>query len=848
MTSRDCLASVTCRTLVRIRPRQHFSSEDPCRQVHSGSSASAAGSREKETVNSRADLHVHSRYSDRPRESLLRAIGAQECYIEPLEVYRRARARGMQFVTLTDHDTIDGGLEIAHLPGVFLSCEVTACFPEDGVAIHLLVWGIGEVDFEEIQRLQRDLYGLRRYLVTNGIPHAVAHPFYRPDRAFGFDHLEKLLVLFSHFEARNGTREPLAHDLFEKLVASLSPTDYVRMAERQGLELEPPYPFQKKWTGGSDDHSGLYVGTTWTSTPHASSVEEFLEHLRAGRLEPGGEVGSVPKMARSLRAIALAFLEAQSLRPSRFRSDPLTSLLQGLIEGVDGKDGSKTHWIPFPSRKLTGRGPIRRLLAKGGSPETPSRCRARERAELEQAALRGDRLARRGLEAAQQLLESRNPLLVAPAITNLAGAAIAWAPIAAAHGFQHVDDHFLRAARQKYGLEPGPGTGPELLWVTDTIQDLNGVAHTVRSTVARARSRGLDWEVLATGEIPPDIESAAPFRPQVLAELSLPEYPGLFFRFPKPLEMIAELTRREPRQILISTPGPLGLATLLAARLLSIPVAVVHHTDFPSYLDALGFGTALSQLSRRYLAWFYGQADLVLCPTRTYARELRLLGVRRSRLRDFPHGVDTDRFRPDRRDPVFRHAHASPGSTIALYVGRISREKGLDDLWKAWPIARTLLPELELVLVGDGPDRPRLESCKPPGTRFLGALFGDELARAYASADFLVFPSRTDTFGNVVLEAHASGLPVLAAANSGPAEQIRHLVDGLVCDAEDPQEFARGIVELGRDPGLRARLGQAGRQRALQASWDLLVEALANLDRNAQSRHELVVATRALAG
>ncbi|HEV7670618.1 MAG TPA: glycosyltransferase [Thermoanaerobaculia bacterium] len=152
----------------------------------------------------RVDLHVHSKHSNRPTEWLLRRVAAAESYTEPLEIYRKARARGMDFVTITDHDTIDGALEIAHLPGTFLSCEVTTAFPDDGCQIHLLTLGITEGQFREIDRLRGNLYELRDYLRGEGVLCSVAHPLFRVNERLTVAHVEKLLVLFDRFEGASG--------------------------------------------------------------------------------------------------------------------------------------------------------------------------------------------------------------------------------------------------------------------------------------------------------------------------------------------------------------------------------------------------------------------------------------------------------------------------------------------------------------------------------------------------------------------------------------------------------------------------------------------------------------------
>jgi len=151
-------------------------------------------------MTSRADLHVHSKHSNQPAEWFLRTLRAPESFTEPLEIYRTCRGRGLDFVTISDHDTIDGALEIAHLPGAFVSCEVTTEFPEDRCEVHVLVFGITERQHREIQELRRNLYELREYLKDEDVACSVAHPLFRVNGKLTLEHFAELLVLFNHYE------------------------------------------------------------------------------------------------------------------------------------------------------------------------------------------------------------------------------------------------------------------------------------------------------------------------------------------------------------------------------------------------------------------------------------------------------------------------------------------------------------------------------------------------------------------------------------------------------------------------------------------------------------------------
>jgi hypothetical protein len=262
-------------------------------------------------MTSRADLHVHSKHSNQPAEWYLRTLRAPESFTEPLEIYRTCRGRGLDFVTISDHDTIDGALEIAHLPGAFVSCEVTAELPEDRCEVHVLVFGIDERRHREIQELRQNLYELRDYLRDEGVACSVAHPLYRVNGRLTVEHFEKLLVLFNRFETLNGMHDRRLNGLARRILTSLSPELIDLLAGRHGIEPWGATPWIKSFTGGTDDHAGLYIGTTWTTTRQGETVEAFLAQIRAGRCDAGGDTGSPLRLALSLQALAGEYFKRQ---------------------------------------------------------------------------------------------------------------------------------------------------------------------------------------------------------------------------------------------------------------------------------------------------------------------------------------------------------------------------------------------------------------------------------------------------------------------------------------------------------------------------------------------------------
>ena len=245
----------------------------------------------------------------------------------------------MDFVTISDHNCIRGALEIAHLPGTFISNEVTTYFPEDGCKIHVLVFGIDERQFRAIQELREDIYQLHRYLVEENVLSAVAHPMYRVNGRLTIDHLEKLLLMFSRFEGINGCGERRGADLVAAIFRNLTPELIARMADRHGMEPTGPEPWKKTFVGGSDDHSGAHVGTAHTMTPFAQDVAEFLAHLRHGEHEAAGFSGGSVLMGHSLYHIAYSYYKSRFLRGERNgKPTILGELFKHLLEAHQGSE------------------------------------------------------------------------------------------------------------------------------------------------------------------------------------------------------------------------------------------------------------------------------------------------------------------------------------------------------------------------------------------------------------------------------------------------------------------------------------------------------------------------------
>jgi predicted metal-dependent phosphoesterase TrpH len=232
---------------------------------------------------SRADLHVHSSASQISKLGVQRSLHIPECATEPLEVYELAKGRGMDFVTITDHDTIDGALSLAHLPDVFISEELTATFKGQAQAVHVLCYGISPDDHEWLQANRDDVEGCAAYLHDHEITAALAHPFYAVAAPLTARHRRRLAQLFPIWETRNGSR-----------AKELNLPAFVYIETHGGTAI-----------GGSDDHAGIDIGRTFTETAHAATPGDFLAQIRAGRAVTHGAQGSAAKWTHAAMALAI---------------------------------------------------------------------------------------------------------------------------------------------------------------------------------------------------------------------------------------------------------------------------------------------------------------------------------------------------------------------------------------------------------------------------------------------------------------------------------------------------------------------------------------------------------------
>jgi len=354
----------------------------------------------------------------------------------------------------------------------------------------------------------------------------------------------------------------------------------------------------------------------------------------------------------------------------------------------------------------------------------------------------------------------------------------------------------------------------------EIVPTVNGMSttNTIRKMTAAAAEAGKELVVVTSrGELTFDGLPIKNFKP--IGEFELPEYELQKLSFPPILQMLDYVQREGFSEIIISTPGPIGLTALLAAKMLNLETSGIYHTDFPQYIRILTEDSFLESLAWKYMHWFYGQLDTLFVNSEQYRQSWIERGIDAAKIKILPRGLDTQLFTPTRGAPDFWKQFGSNGSGVRLlYVGRVSKEKDLDVLVQAFRNLRQDKIPVQLSVVGHGPFSETLAELLPDAC-FTGYLTGTQLASAYASADIFVFPSTTDTFGNVIIEAQAAGLPVVVSDIGGPKELVADDVNGLITKARDATDFTRAIRRLVADEKLRQRMGEAARRSVQDRSW-----------------------------
>lgn len=375
--------------------------------------------------------------------------------------------------------------------------------------------------------------------------------------------------------------------------------------------------------------------------------------------------------------------------------------------------------------------------------------------------------------------------------------------------------------------------------VTETFPpEVNGVSRTIARVVEELARRGHNLMVIrprqdALPEKPP----TGRVQELLVRSFPLPRYPDLKIGAPAFNQLVRTWSSMRPDLVHIVTEGPLGLAALMAASKLRIPVCSEFRTNFHTYCGHYGAGL-LRRPVLAYLRWFHNRTQRTMVPTRALSSELETLGFKN--LKVVPRGVDTHLFNPNKRSESLRATWgAHPDTIVVIHVGRLAWEKNLPVVLACFEAIHRARPNSRLVFVGDGPARLELER-RCPVAIFAGTQKGANLAAHYASGDLFVFPSLTETFGNVTTEAMASGLPVLAYDCAAAGELIQSGSNGTLARVADETQIVGHAVHLALNDRMMTAQGQNARATANTLGWDRIVDQIESVYANCMEQFPAV--------
>ncbi|TVO60251.1 glycosyltransferase family 4 protein [Denitromonas ohlonensis] len=374
--------------------------------------------------------------------------------------------------------------------------------------------------------------------------------------------------------------------------------------------------------------------------------------------------------------------------------------------------------------------------------------------------------------------------------------------------------------------------------VTETYPpEINGVSLTTARVVDGLVKHGNSVMLVRPRQNAGDVAAQEAHYEEMLSRgLPIPRYPHLKMGLPARSALIRLWSVKRPDVVLVVTEGPLGWSALAAARKLRLPTITEFHTNFHSYSTYYGVGWLKTPV-KAYLRRFHNKGDVCLVPTRALAASLQRDGVRQIEV--VPRGVDTDLFTPARRDEALRASWgAEPHTLVVAVIGRLAPEKNLALAIRAFEAIQQRVPEARLLFVGDGPSRESL-ARRYPEHSYAGMRTGDDLAAHYASADMFLFPSLTETFGNVTTEALASGLPVVCFDYAAGAERVREGHNGALAPVADENAFVDAALRVAGDRCGRLAMAKAARQSVQNLGWPAVAAQMVQLMTGIIKQHEV---------
>ena len=543
----------------------------------------------------KVDLHVHSQYSE-IEGGILKKITHSESYTPPQEVYKIAKKRGMNFVTITDHNSIRGPLEIAHHDDVFISEEVTVTFPEDKCEIHVVTLNINEYHHQNISKLRHNIYDLVDYLNSNQIVHFVAHPFSSVNGKLRKEHWEKMLLLFDVFEVRNGVQREKDNLLLEKILKGLTAEKIHQLIDKYKIYPLSQTPWKKSMVGGSDDHGGLYIGKTYT-VGRGPGLADFLESIRRGETKAEGKSGTFHTVGHSIYATGYKFYKYRLKKRKLFKfiDKFVTDEIKGkILEKAFFKNGSKLSSI-MPKGFLIS------FFIKKFSKKMPFLYTLRTMGKI-----------------------NKNLPLYAALSPYLFGLA-----------YQNKDRNLTWEVKKYYLDQPDP---LKIAIFTDILERKDSLPHHFEFDQTLFEREKIKI-ISCNRKIKSSNVGIKIFRS--VADFPFPIFPDIHLYIPPLLEILSYCEKEDFALIHVLTPGPMGLAGIMVSKLLKIPLIGTYYIDFSKHIQKLITSENFKNLVWKYLGWYYSQMHKIIVTSEKYLQELKEKNISPTKLKFLPcEGID----------------------------------------------------------------------------------------------------------------------------------------------------------------------------------------------------------------
>ncbi|MFN3412123.1 MAG: glycosyltransferase, partial [Exilispira sp.] len=643
---------------------------------------------------------------------ILKTIGTRESYVDPFEIYKFAKSVGMDYVTITDHNSIDGILKLKEKKpdDTIIGVELTTYFPEDGVKIHLLVYNFEPEIFNQLNNLREDIYKLRDFILEKDLFYSVAHPFYSMNKELNITHLEKLVLLFNNFEVINGGRNNEINSFTRKFLLSLNMEKMDYLIKKYGIQPAGEKPWQKIFTAGSDDHTGLFVGTSYNYSI-AKDIDEFLLSIKENRsLVYESSIGFESHAFQILK-IASDFYKHKSQQKFNLADDNTNdyeksngkitnnfnhnfsiydnrniSLLNLLFNKKDRNKNTirllinTINKLIFERKKLSLKEKIafKNLLKQAKKKNDQLKIAilsfiitidnlinydiniiSKELFETINSVI--DISIKKFIETITRKEENLDIITVIYKTVSLIIPLILSLPYISSVNHLWKDRKLIDKVNQIYFkdlnntkedkntcMTDNRSKFKKILWFTDTLIDLNGVSVTLQN-IGNYSSKmkkdlqfitSLKKEELEKRKLNFDIINFEP-----VASFTNDIYVTFEVKIPSILKIIEKVYDLNPDEIIISTPGPVGLAGLLASKILNIHSKMIFHTDFSKEAYEILKDETFASIVDFLLRIICNLADEILANNNEYLRILKEKGYDSSKLKIFKRGIDLNIFR-----------------------------------------------------------------------------------------------------------------------------------------------------------------------------------------------------------